>query len=780
MNEWQTDDASRRAGHDWRLVPLAAVAWAGSWIGVSGWYPAPTALGALVVGLGLLSLAAARLGRAWASLAIVVLAVTGLVAGAQSWQRHHSVVAQLAAERATATARVRIDGDSRTAGETVVAQATLVWVEARGRRIEASVPVVVLGVGDAGARLAEAQTGAQYVVTARLGAPEPDESASAILSLRRVEERVADPGILASGANAMREGLRDAVGHSPPKQAAIVPSLVVGDTSRVDDDLRRQFQLTGLTHLMAVSGANLTLMLGVVLAVVRRVGLRGWAVRGAAVAGVAGFVLVCGPDPSVLRAAAMGLVALAGIGVGAGRRSLRALSVAILALVWLDPWLARSAGFALSVMACAGIVVFGPRLVEALSRWAPRWLAEALAVPLAAQVVTQPVVTAISGQVSVVGVLTNTLAGPFVGPTTVLGLAAALLCWVPWLAAGPGWVAGWCAQPILWLAGLGSALPAAAVDWPTSPEGLTAVSVAAVALLVVLPPLLGRRLGAAGLLLALVLACLIRPIPLGWPGEWSAVFCDVGQGDATVLVAGPGAAMLIDAAPEARPVGKCLDSLGIDKLEIVVLTHWHADHVGGASEIIRRYRPGLIVTRAGPRPAWIENAAREAGAELRAAVPGERLGVGRATWTTVSAWEPAGAGLPESEGEGTAENDASLVGIAEADGLRVLISGDAEPDGQSAALRSAAALGMSLGVHVLKLPHHGSARQEPRLFAATGATLAVVSAGEGNPYGHPAMSALSLAAERGMTVVRTDTMGSVAVGLDDGELRLRTWRPGGG
>lgn len=760
------------------MVPVAAAAWAAAWIGTSGWRPEAGALVAMVVGLGLIALVAARLGRMWTCLVVVVFAVSGLTAGVQSWQRHTSSVAVLASAGAVGTARVRILAEPQQTSGFVVARAALVWVEARGQRIEAAVPVTLLGTGEEGSALLGARAGAEYLAGVRMRAPRPDEAAVAVLTLRRLTDMVQDPSWIDAGATAMRQGLRDAVAHSPPGQAALVPSLVVGDTSRVDEDMAERFRATGLTHLMAVSGANLTLMLGVVLSLARAAGLRGWSVRAAAVGGVGVFVVVCGQEPSVLRATAMGLVALAAVGVGTGRRSVRALSVAVLALTWLDPWLGRSVGFALSVTACAGIVLLGPRLVQALTRWLPRWAAEALAVPLAAQLATQPLVTGISDQVSVIGVVTNALAGPFVGPTTVLGLAAALLWWVPFLAAGPGWLAGWCAQPILWLAELGAALPSAAWRWEASTAG-TAVVVAAVAgAAMLLPSVLRTPLGGIGLLVAVITASLVRPVPLGWPGQWAAVFCDVGQGDATVLSAGQGVAVLIDTGPEGAPTVACLASLGVTSVPLLVLTHWHVDHTGGAGEVIARYRPDLILTRAGATPPWLIDAAAAIGAEVRSAEPGQLITVGEVRWSTASVWEPEGGAVPEAEGEGSDENDASVVGIAEVRGLRVLLAGDAEPAGQSVALRAAAGRGFSLRAHVLKLPHHGSARQEPRFFAATGASLAVASSGVDNDYGHPAPSTVRLARDQGMTVVRTDEHGSIAVALGADGLVVRRWRGG--
>ncbi|MBK7820591.1 MAG: ComEC/Rec2 family competence protein [Tessaracoccus sp.] len=767
------------ARHDLRLVPLAVACWGGAFIGVSGWRPEPGALFSLTVGVGLLGVLALRARRPWLAICVAALLLATLAAGARSWVLHESPVAALAADRASGVVEFRPRAEPHPSGDVVVVRGEMLSYEGRGRRIESRVPVVMIGVGAQGEAALRLIPGARYQARVRLGATEPGDAAAALLSLRQDPVRLDDPGPLDALANGLRSGLRAAVAHSPPEQAALVPSLVVGDTSAVSEEMGEAFRATGLTHLMAVSGANLTLMLVVLLAAVRGAGLRGWWVRGAAVVGVGGFVLVCGQDPSVLRAAAMGLVALAATGASRGSRSVRGLAVAVCVLMWIDPWLASSAGFALSVAACAGIVLLAPRLIAAMVHWCPRWAAEALAVALAAQLATQPIVTAISGQVSVVGVLTNVLAAPFVGPTTILGLAAALLSFWPVLAAGPGWAAGWCAQPILWLAHAGASLPAAAWSWSATPIGVLLVGVGSGALAALLVVALRSPWGGAGFVAILVAMCLVRPVPLGWPGEWTAAFCDVGQGDATAIRAGPRAAVLIDAAPDGRDVVACLDSLGVREVPLLILTHYHADHVGGADDILSRYRPRLVLVRAGAPPAWLTEAAIQTGAQLHTPVPGETITAGEATWRTVSVGE-AGAlaeGVDEGRdglGDGEAENDASIVGVAESAGLRVLLAGDAEPVGQARALRSAALLGLDLRADVLKLPHHGSARQEPRFFAASGASLAVASSGADNDYGHPAKSALDLATTHGMAIARTDTQGTILVARRDEALRVTT------
>jgi competence protein ComEC len=198
----------------------------------------------------------------------------------------------------------------------------------------------------------------------------------------------------------VRAGLRQSVADRRPEPRALVPALVLGDTSALDTALTDNFKSTGLTHLTAVSGANLTLLLAFLLTVARWIGLRGWNLRIVGLAGVIIFVALCRTEPSVLRAAAMGLVALAALGSGSRAAGVRNLAVASLVLLLLDPFLSRSVGFTLSVLACAGIVWWARRWAMIINRWLPLVFAESIAVPLAAQLATTPVVAAISGRVA--------------------------------------------------------------------------------------------------------------------------------------------------------------------------------------------------------------------------------------------------------------------------------------------------------------------------------------------------------------------------------------------
>jgi len=410
----------------------------GGWAGTSGWRPAT---GLLCAGIGVLVVCALLLRKIWFDLAVCVLVVAAVLAGGRSSAVHEGLPARWAAEEPLGSALIRLEGEpalTQHSGRTLaIARATLLELEVNRRSLSTSQPVLLLAGDQLATELMDIAPGAVYRILGRLGSSEPESHEALVVRVTRISGETRAPDFFNALVTAIHAGLREAASHSPPEQAALVPSLVVGDRSGITPELTDVFRATSLSHLLAVSGSNLTLLLGVLLFATRFIGVRGWAVRGVAAGGVALFVLVCRAEPSVLRAAAMGLVALPAMGIGRGKSSVRNLSVAILVLLPLDPWLSRSWGFALSAAACLGISVGAGPMVKSMGSWAPGWLAEAIAVPLAAQLATLPLTTALSGQVSVVGVVANALAGPFVGPATVLGLVATILTWAP-PAAAPG------------------------------------------------------------------------------------------------------------------------------------------------------------------------------------------------------------------------------------------------------------------------------------------------------------------------------------------------------
>ncbi|WP_375424187.1 ComEC/Rec2 family competence protein [uncultured Friedmanniella sp.] len=538
-------------GRDLRTVPLALGGWAACWIGTGGrgWLVTAAVLTAAVAGAaavaagtrtrrrGRSSGAAGHVGdravRPWVLATAVTVAVCAVLG---AWQVHRlgsGPSADLARDGAWVSARALIRSDPHSypargaLPPLVTVRVEVRELQGRGSGWRVRAPVLLRVSGAAGGDWARLPVGTSVALSGRLQPAEPGDDVAASLQVRGPPEVVARPGPGLRLVERVRSGLRASVQHRRPEPRALVPALVLGDTSALTPELQAEFRTTGLTHLTAVSGANLTLLLAFLLLAARWLGVRGWWLRLVGLGAVVVFVALCRTEPSVLRAAAMGLVALAALGSGSRRAGLRNLAVAMVLLLLLDPFLARSWGFALSVLASGGIIWWSRPWADVLGRWAPRVVAEPLALALAAHLATLPAVAALSGTVSTSGLLANAVAGPFVGPATVLGFAAAGSSLVSsHLAAILAFGAAWSAQVILWVAHVGAGLPGGSRAWPTTPAALALLVVGCAAGACVVPWVLARRWLSVLLAVLMVLALARAPTVPGWPPSgWRFVVC---------------------------------------------------------------------------------------------------------------------------------------------------------------------------------------------------------------------------------------------------------------
>jgi len=757
---------------DLRAPVLGAVAWAAALAALASPWQLVGALPLVLTGIVVL---ARRRGSpvgtpvGWLVVAVAVTGSTVLHLEATT----APPITHLAEQRATVTALLVVRSDpvlGRGPHATYVhLRATVLEVTGRGRRIRLRAPVVV--IADTGWQ--RVRLGSRVTAAGRLDRADGPDLA-AVLIARGPPHVVSRAGPLLSAVDGVRSGIRAAVAHQPRDPRALVPALVDGDDGGLADDVAADFRTAGLTHLLAVSGTNLTLIVGFLLVLARWCGVRARGLVLVGVVGVVGFVLLARTEPSVLRAAVMGSVALVGMGTLGRERGTRALGAAVVGLLLVDPWLARSAGFALSVSATAGILFLAPGWRDALGRWLPRWAAEAVAVPLAAQLACTPLVAAISGQVSLVAVGANMVVAWAVGPATVLGLLGGLahLIWAPFgqVVAAP---AAWCASWIVAVAKASAGLPVAALAWTPGVLSISLLSAACVVLAALIGAVLARRglvLGFAGVLVVVMLVPLPAP---GWPPEgWVMVACDIGQGDGLVLNAGGHSAVVVDAGPDPHLMDACLDRLGVRAVPVVVITHFHADHVDGLAGVLDGRRAGLVETSPVSDPAGgarlVGEVAGRAGVPVRAVEYGETTVVGPLRWQVLA---PVRSHYPDSD---SPPNDASVVLLVETRGIRLLLMGDEERPSQADLRRTTT----SLHADVLKVAHHGSSKQDEDLVDSVGARLAVISVGVANDYGHPAPSTLRLLQSAGMLVRRTDLDGDVAVVVDhDGRLRSATRMP---
>ncbi len=757
---------------DLRLVLPAVAAWLVAWQGrllppavlLTGAALAAAACAVLLVRrpVGRSLVAAAFLGCAAASGAVTGVHVASRTTG--------PLAAAAAAESAVTVEGVLTDDPRVAAGrragpvarDLVVVRLRVEVVRAAGREYRLRSPVVVLSSDLSWLPLLPSQ---RVRAEGRLRPPEAGDDVAAVLSGRGPPVVLSRPSLVQRVAGDLREGLRRAVAPLPTEERGLLPGLVVGDTSRLSEEVREDFRTVGLTHLTAVSGTNVAVITGAVLLLCRRfgVGLR-WSGVLAAVA-LAGFVVLARPSPSVLRAAVMGVVALLALGSGNRRAAMPALATAVLVLLLVDPDLAAAPGFALSVLATGGLLVFAPPWREALSRRMPSWLADAIAVPAAAQLACGPVVVAISSSLGLLSVPANLLAALAVAPATVAGVVAALLApvWLP-AAQAVAWI-GW--LPTAWLvrvARVGAALPGASLPWPSGGRGALLL-VGLTALL--LPALRLRRwrlvllAGASGAAVTVGGLALVRP---AWPPPgWFLVACDVGQGDAVVLHAGAGAAVVVDAGPDPRLVDRCLHRLGVEQVPLLLLTHDHADHVDGLPGVLRGRRVGVVqvgpLDEPGQQVADLRRLTAAAHVPLERPTLGERRRVGPLSWEVLAPGRPF-------VGTNSDPNNSSLVLRLQVGPTTVLLSGDVEPEAQ----RDLLARGVDVRATVLKVPHHGSSHQDPDFLDAVGPAVVLTSVGADNTYGHPSAKTLDRLVSHGARSYRTDLDGDIALVHRDGRL----------
>lgn len=766
---------------DVRLVPAALTVWLATMAGLllGWWWSAAGGLAGVVISIVMLARARGRSsaarwqrsGIAWSllvcALSVGIIGTLRLRAAADDPLRALAGAGAAGAFRVEITERARPVFSAGFGGQqggvrAVVLSARVVTAVVAGRSVSSTGAVVVVAPAN---RWRTLLPGQQVMATAVLAPAEAGDLTVAVLRVRGPPRAVSEPAAWQRVAQTLRSGLRDASGALDPEPGGLIPALVVGDTDRLSTQVVDEFKVAGLAHLLAVSGTNLAIVCVAMLLLLRTLRCGPRAAAAGAMVALVGFVVLAGPEPSVLRAGVMGAVGLLALAVGRQRSALPALSVAVIVLVLWDPAMAVSIGFALSVLATGGLVLIAPRWAERLAdRGVPRGLAEALAVPAAAHLVTAPVVAGFAGQVSVVAVVANLLAAPVVAPATVLGVLAAVVApLAPWLAGLLVRLAGPEADWLIFVGRHGADVPGAVISWPSGWLGGLLLAGCAALLVVALRRRRLRVLIGVVLLGLLVVVIPVRVIAPGWPPDgWAMVACDVGQGDAIVLATGEaGRAVVVDTGPEVAPLEACLDRLGVSRVPLVVLTHLHADHTGGLAAVLGDRAVGAIGVSRARVPDWAWKEVRTEAAD--AGVPVVQLSAGQhLAWPglVIEVLAPNDEEvMPAPESDGTEINNASLVLRAVTSAGRVLLSGDVELAAQARLLNER----VDLSADVLKVPHHGSRYSSPELFAAVRPRIAVVSVGAVNRYGHPSPLTLKMLAQGGVLVLRTDTSGDTAI-----------------
>jgi competence protein ComEC len=541
-----------------------------------------------------------------------------------------------------------------------------------------------------------------------------------------------------------------------PKSDAgsLIPGIVLGDTSLQSDYLTKQMRQTGLSHLTAVSGANFALVAAFVLWLISflRINLK---TRFSIVALVLIFYIVLvRPTPSVLRAAVMTGVYLFARATGERSKTLAALGFAISTLIVFEPFQANDPGFALSVSATLGLIIFAPVLKKRIHKFLPNdFLAESISVPISATIFTLPIIVVMANKFSPFSVIANLFAAIVIAPITILGFCAALISIIfPTFSQFIVWVLTPLSKWLVLIASSFAALPA--IEFENHKFALV--------LFLILGYLLFKRSFKVIALLITLPIFLIVVDRLNWPGgHWQVASCDVGQGDAMVLALPKHSAVLIDTGPDSEKIESCLRKLHIKEISLLVLTHFHADHVAALDSVIRNHQI---------KQAWITNQyipefSANRTKELLSQIPTRNVFAGdmfkianleiQVLWPLKS--QTQFSNLP---GDGSAANNSSIALLVKTAKYSLFACGDLEPEAQSELLNRF----KISKVQIFKVCHHGSKSQDWHFIQMLNPKISLISAGIANQYGHPAAETVAGLLRMGSEIARTDKVGSISIG----------------
>ena len=607
--------------------------------------------------------------------------------------------------------------------------------------------------------------GEKFAVTG-VAFPTAERRVAALIATTGDFKRLSQANYLQRISAKIRDSFRKTAKSVGGAGGALIPGLVIGDTSLEEPNFVVEMRRVGLSHLTAVSGANFAIIAAFLLWLSQWVFKR---VRSRLILTslvLIGFIFLVRPSPSVLRASVMCAVILIAKARGVKADSVPSLGLAISFLILMDPFQAIDPGFALSVAATAGILLLAPKLeIWLTERFGHEKFAQVIAIPLAATFMCTPIILAISGLFSLVSIPANVLAGPVVAPITIIGFIAALLSpIIPSVSRALLVAIKPLAQFIVWISNTASELPVLML--PKSYLG------AVIAILVI--GLIKFKKWLA-LFLLLIIATLIIVLPGSWPGSnWAVANCNVGQGDGLAINLGNNEALVIDVGPDSKLMDECLSDLGVKRIPLLVLSHFHADHVHGLDGALA----GRDISNV-----WVSNldqpkSERDTAFLLLGTTPihqataGERIEFKSARgpvkievlWPTKS--QSSFEALP---GDGSAINNSSVALLITVGKLRIFSAGDLEPQAQEALL----ALRKIDPIDIYKVSHHGSSFQFLPLMSALHPKIALISVGAENSYGHPAPSTVNALEVLGAKTLRTDQDGAISV---DGALKIRTKR----
>lgn len=568
----------------------------------------------------------------------------------------------------------------------------------------------------------------------------------------------------------LRQNFLERTESFPGAGGQLIPGLSIGDTSRVTETLDSAMKTVSLTHITAVSGANCAIVTAFIVTISAVCGA-GRALRIVlAVIALLAFVILVTPQPSVVRASVMAVVVLFTMILGRPGAGIPLLALAALMMLLWNPWWATDFGFILSVSATAGLLMFSGPLTTSLARYMPLGLASLLAIPISAQLMCQPFIVLLSPQISTYGVVANVLATPAAPMATVCGLLACLLWWLPPISSLLHWIAWLPAEWIGRTALVVSHFPSASIPIPSGVAGfVVSAMLSCLFLFMLLAPNKNLRRISLLVLIAVIGAWGLTSVfsslrfTQSLPKNWSIAACDVGQGDALIIKSSNKLAV-IDVGRKPEPLKRCFEQLGISHIDLLILTHFDKDHVGGLAAVVGKVDYAVVGKPENLEDQMLLKELADSGTRVERGVQGLRGSLGESTWQIL--W-------PDHSHPGMeVGNPGSVTSLFSFPSFQAIFLGDLGKDAQEALIHSV----IIPDVDVVKVAHHGSADQSQRFYEQLHPEIALFSVGNENDYGHPRTETLEIASRLGALSPRTDEDGLILVGQTSEGLSVWTER----
>lgn len=561
--------------------------------------------------------------------------------------------------------------------------------------------------------------------------------------------------------------------YLPKREAGLMAGIMIGDTTNIPSGVKEDFKKTGLAHILAVSGMNVSMLASAVIFVAGLLPVGTLLRFVLTIVSLCAYMTITGPGPSILRAGIMFAAAMVASVLSRKADLLSVLSLAVLVTLVYDPGFLFNVGWQLSFSATLFIVLLSPPLKETFSAF-PGKVREPLVVTIGAQIGVMPVMVCYFHQLSLITVIANLLVTGAIFPLMIIGVLMSVAGrTVPSAAHILSFFAHALLAFIIRTAATLADLPFASV-YVGSPPALTVAFyyLSMIALCIYFKKkkksISFVALALVGLLLlAAFMGCqAVRETP---PAGLRIVFVDVGQGDAALIQTEDGGNVLIDGGPEPDSVTETLDRYGVKKLDLVIISHAHADHITGLKNVLESRQVDMVLDSGVPHTSrtYIDllKAIENRHIKYELARTGTTIDVGRSLKIRIL-W-PTDANYNEGE---DLLNNKSVVARVSYEDMSILFAGDIQTDAQSSLLKT----GANVSAQIYKFPHHGSRNAaDIRFIEAVHPEVSIISVGADNKFGHPARSSINKLLSVGSKVYRTDENGSIIITSDGKKFEVK-------